>query len=77
VDDVLIILNMTPVVRNDWELYVSGKAYSEEIFNSDKAIFGGTGDVYNPDIRTELVDEENQTHKLRLNLPPLGGIILK
>src|SRR5213075_3106975 len=32
-DDLLVILNMTPVVRNNWEIEVSGKPYKTEIFN--------------------------------------------
>jgi 1,4-alpha-glucan branching enzyme len=76
-DNLLIILNMTPVVRTDWELYVSGKAYQQEIFNSDSAIYYGTGNVFNPDIRSELVNEEEKRYRLVLNLPPLAGIILK
>ncbi|MGZ8516458.1 MAG: alpha amylase C-terminal domain-containing protein, partial [Chitinophagaceae bacterium] len=76
-EDLLVILNMTPVVRNDWEVIVSGKSYTQEIFNSDKTIYWGTGNVYNPDIRCELTDKENNTYRLRVNLPPLAGIILK
>ncbi|MFX6303931.1 alpha amylase C-terminal domain-containing protein, partial [Acinetobacter baumannii] len=44
-DDVLVILNMTPVVRENWEVHVHGKAKWEEIFNSDAAAYWGTGDV--------------------------------
>jgi 1,4-alpha-glucan branching enzyme len=76
-DDLLIILNMTPIIRYDWDIYLRDKSYSEEIFNSDQAIFGGTGDVFNPEIRSELVDEERHLWRIRLNLPPLAGIILK
>jgi 1,4-alpha-glucan branching enzyme len=76
-DDLLIILNMTPVVRNDWEVFVRGKTYKEEIFNSDMTIYWGTGDVYNPTIRSELFEKSQKIYRLRLNLPPLGGIILK
>ncbi|MEI9807693.1 MAG: hypothetical protein WDO16_07350 [Bacteroidota bacterium] len=43
---------MTPVVRNDWDIYLRGRTYTKEIFNSDKAIYWGTGNVYNPDIRS-------------------------
>ncbi len=75
-DDILIILNMTPVVRLDWEVYVSGKAYTREIFNSDQTIFGGTGNVFNPEIRSELVDKDDLRYKLILNLPPLAGIVI-
>jgi 1,4-alpha-glucan branching enzyme len=76
-DDLLIILNMTPVVRNDWEIEVSGKAYTQEIFNGDKTIYWGTGDVYNPEIRCKLVDKDQKKYKLTVNLPALSGIILK
>ncbi|MFC0776180.1 1,4-alpha-glucan branching protein GlgB [Terrimonas alba] len=76
-EDVLIVLNMTPVVRNDWEVIVRGKPYSEEIFNSDHKIYWGTGNVYNPDIRCELINKDQKTYKIRINLPPLAGVILK
>ncbi len=76
-DDLLIILNMTPVVRHDWQIYVREKPYSEEIFNSDMTIYWGTGNVYNPDIRCELVDKTQKIYRLTVNLPALSGIILK
>ena len=76
-DDLLIILNMTPMVRNDWEIYVREKSYKKEIFNSDKTIYWGTGSVYNPEIRSELVDKEQKIYRLKINLPPLAGLILK
>jgi 1,4-alpha-glucan branching enzyme len=76
-DDLLIILNMTPVVRLDWVIEVGGKPYSREIFNSDQAIFWGTGDVFNPALRCEEVDTDQKTYRLIVNLPALGGIILK
>jgi 1,4-alpha-glucan branching enzyme len=76
-DDLLVILNMTPVVRNDWEIYVSGKVFQREIFNSDQKDYWGTGNVFNPEIRSELVDKTKKTYKLTVNLPPLAGIILK
>jgi 1,4-alpha-glucan branching enzyme len=76
-DDLLIVLNMTPAVRNDWELYVSGKTYKKEIFNSDDIKYWGAGNVFNPHIRSEIVDKDHKTCRITLNLPPLGGIILK
>lgn len=76
-DDLLIILNMTPVVRTDWSIYVNGKNYTTELFNSDSTIYWGTGNVYNPDIRSELVDTGQERWRITLNLPPLAGIILK
>lgn len=76
-DDLLIILNLTPVVRNDWEIYVTGKNFTREIFNSDNVKYSGAGDVYNPEIRSTLVDNNEQLYKLTLNLPSLAALILK
>ena len=76
-DDLLIILNLTPVVRNDWELIVSGKKYTKEIFNSDAKDFWGSANVFNPDIRSQMLDVRQKKYKLLVNLPPLSGIILK
>ena len=76
-DDLLIILNLTPVVRTDWQITVKGKIYREELFNSDAAKYGGAGTVYNPELRVETVDATENSYKLVVNLPPLAGIILK
>ena len=53
------------------------KAFTKEIFNSDSIKYWGTGNVFNPDIRSELVDKDEKLYKLTLNLPPLAAIILK
>lgn len=76
-DDLLIVLNMTPVVRNDWEIEVTGKKYKTEIFNSDSKEFWGTGDVYNPAVRSQILDKDQKKYRVTVNLPALGGIILK
>ncbi len=75
--DVLVVLNMTPVVRYNWEIYVHGKPAWTEIFNSDSREFWGTGDVYNPSVHCELVDAATQKYLLKLHLPPLAGIVLQ
>ena len=76
-DDLLIILNMTPVVRNDWAIEYTGKEYKAEIFNSDALEFWGTGQVYNPEIRHEWLDRKTKRSRIIVNLPALAGIVLK
>ena len=76
-DDLLVILNMTPVVRYNWELEVNGKKYTREIFNSDNTAYWGTGTVYNPDITSQILDREQKKYKLVVNLPALSALILK
>ncbi|MFN3300050.1 MAG: 1,4-alpha-glucan branching protein GlgB [Sediminibacterium sp.] len=75
-DDVIVILNVTPVVRHDWEIYVHGKGKWAEIFNSDSKEFWGTGDVYNPTIQSKLVDKPSKCYQLKVHLPALGAVVL-
>jgi 1,4-alpha-glucan branching enzyme len=75
-DDLLVILNLTPVVRMDWVVEVP-RIYHSEIFNSDAEKYGGSGNIYNPDIRIQTYDGEKEKYRLTINLPPLAGIILK
>ena len=76
-DDILVILNMTPVVRLNWKIQVRGKNKWKEIFNSDQKKYWGTGDVYNPDISIEILDKKEDLVELTVHLPPLGAVVLK
>ena len=76
-DDLLILLNMTPVVRRNWVVTTYGKAEWKEIFNSDDRGFWGTGDTYNPQIPTQVTSYDEGLYELTLHLPPLGAVILK
>jgi 1,4-alpha-glucan branching enzyme len=76
-DDLLILLNLKPEVQWNWEVNLIEHTYSKEIFNSDAVKYGGSGHVYNPDLKSELVDKESETYKLWVNLPPLASVVLK
>ena len=76
-NDLLIVLNLTPAVRHDFSLWVCGKSKWKEIFNSDAKNYWGTGDVYNPGITATLVDKATKRCEIKLQLPPLGAIVLK
>jgi 1,4-alpha-glucan branching enzyme len=76
-DELLVLLNTAPVVKNDWRLEVAGKLFSKEIFNSDALKYGGTGDTFNPEIRFEWIDKKEKLYELIINIPPLAAIILK
>ncbi len=77
INDMLIILNMTPVVRNKWKVHVDGKTSWKEIYNSDNKKYWGTGDVLNPDIQVKMVNKKERIFELNIHLPALGAIILK
>lgn len=76
-DDIVVILNMTPVVRFDWKVVTYGKTEWKEVFNSDIRSFWGTGDTYNPSIPTHVTPYDSKLYELTVHLPPLGAIILK
>jgi 1,4-alpha-glucan branching enzyme len=71
--DVIIILNMTPVVRDSWKIRISDPGPWQEFLNSNDQTFGGSGDVFNPVIR---IEKHDAGYILQLNLPPLGGVVL-
>ena len=76
-EEIIVIMNMTPVPRHDFPIHVYGKSNWKEIFNSDAKEFWGVGDLYNPAIVGVSIDENNQWLKLLLNLPALSAIVLK
>lgn len=76
-DDILVILNMTPVIRHNWKVYAHDKAAWTEVFNSDAKKYWGSGDVYNPEIACTLVDKKTKRYEINVHLPALGAVILK
>jgi 1,4-alpha-glucan branching enzyme len=74
----LIILNMTPVVRKDWIIKSDSSAFWQEVLNSDSIDFWGTGQFMNIELIQSIPDKSNpMSHQLKLDLPPLGGVVLK
>ena len=76
-EDVLVVLNMTPVVRRDWKIKIAGKQQWKEIFNSDTLAYWGTGDVYNPDVKVKLVDKDAALYEINIHLPALAGVVFR
>jgi 1,4-alpha-glucan branching enzyme len=76
-DDVVVLINATPVVRHDWKISVQGKQEWQEIFNSDHQDFWGTGVVYNPAIPCVCVDASKKYYELTLQLPALSAVLIK
>ena len=76
-EDVVVILNMTPVPRTDYPIHVHGNKPWKEIFNSDAKSFWGVGDLYNPSIPMEPQDEKGEWFKLSIQLPALAAVVIK
>ncbi|RYG53390.1 MAG: 1,4-alpha-glucan branching enzyme, partial [Chitinophagaceae bacterium] len=71
-DDLLIVCNFTPVVREQYRIGVSGKVKATEVFNSDAKAFGGSG-VLNPKpIAATASPWNGRDFSIEATLPPLG-----
>ncbi len=75
-NDVLVIMNMTPVPRHQFPIHVQGKKAWSTIFNSDARMYGGAGDLTNTSIQAIAQDEKVDWNQLLLNLPALSAIVL-
>lgn len=74
---VIVVLNFTPVIRNNYRIGVPELGIYEVIFNSDSFHYAGSNAGSHSAIHTENITWMNQPASLRLNLPPLAGLVLK
>jgi len=75
-DEVIVVLNFTPVPRYAYRIGVAYAGNYHEIFNSDSQYYGGSN-VGNLEITTEPLPWMGKEHSLSITLPPLGGLILQ
>jgi 1,4-alpha-glucan branching enzyme len=73
----LVVLNMTPIVRPDYRIGVPEAGHWREIFNSDSDIYGGTNLGNGPGVSSDPETAHGKAQSLRLKLPPLGALVLK
>ena len=73
---VLVILNFTPVVRENYRIGVPEDRNYREIINSDSSYYGGSNIGNGESLSTESISWMGFPYSLQLTLPPLGGIIL-
>ncbi len=73
----VIVLNFTPVIRENYRVGVPEPGHYREIINSDSKYYGGS-DVGNKGIVVaESEPKHGFTHSLNLVLPPLACIIFR
>ncbi len=72
-----VVLNFTPMVRNDYRIPMAEEGAYWELFNSDGGGYGGSDLLNRDQLHTEDVGMAGRSCSLRLTLPPLGGVILR
>jgi 1,4-alpha-glucan branching enzyme len=76
-EHILIVLNATPVVREDYRIGVPFGGWWRELLNSDSEYYWGSGQGNAGGVMAEAVPSHGREFSLRLRLPPLGALFLK
>ncbi|MGI9549760.1 MAG: 1,4-alpha-glucan branching protein GlgB [Aurantibacter sp.] len=76
-NDLVVISNMTPVVREGYQIGLPHKGSLREIFNSDAKKYSGSGVGNTKAIKIEKAAWQNRPYSAIINLPPLAVIVLK
>jgi 1,4-alpha-glucan branching enzyme len=72
-----VVLNFTPVPRYDYRIPIGPAGSYREVFNSDSENYGGSGMLNWEVLESESVPSHGRERSLRLNLPPLAGVVLR
>ena len=72
----ICVCNFSPFRQADYVLGVDESGEYEEIFSSDDATFGGTGE-HNEHIYSSVMNKNGKTNAVRITLPANSAIILK
>jgi 1,4-alpha-glucan branching enzyme len=75
-DHRVVVLNFTPVPREEYRIGVPRPGRYVECFNSDGTAYGGSGFPTEREVGTETVPWHGQGQSVRLRLPPLAAIVL-
>ncbi|MFH6962988.1 1,4-alpha-glucan branching protein GlgB [Flavobacterium plurextorum] len=71
-ENVIVVLNFTQIVRENYRIGVPKKGKLQEIFNSDAAVYGGS-DVGNSKVlKTDAIPYDGREFSVELILPPLS-----
>ena len=76
-NEVIVVINFTPVVREDYPVAVPAEGIYEELLNSDDESFGGSGVVNLGDLHTLEKKPNEEMTSLLLRIPPLGMTVLR
>ena len=76
-DDVIIILNLTPIPREKYRIGIPKAGTLKEVFNSDAKKYNGTDNSKNKNLTSNLKEWNGRKNSIELNLPPLGMIAIK
>lgn len=74
---ILLVCNFTPVPRHNLRIGVPRGGFWKEMFNSDAADYGGSGQGNFGGAEAAPLPWHHQSHSLALTLPPLAAVACK
>ena len=75
-DFVLVVVNFTPVTRQQYRLGVPQQGHYQEILNTDSTYYGGSNTGNGGGVHAEDIAWMNQPYSISITLPPLATIVL-
>lgn len=76
-DTLIVVLNLTPVFRENYRVGLPFKAKWKEIFNSDAAELFGSGKTFEGAYLPEQIGCHFRAYSINMDIPPLGAVVLK
>lgn len=76
-NDLLIVLNLTPVPRKTWRIGLPAEGKWELLLNSDDLHFYGSDLFNDQNVISEEIFWHGKPQSGLMNLPPLAGLVLK
>ncbi|WP_138992410.1 1,4-alpha-glucan branching protein GlgB [Larkinella sp. C7] len=76
-EQVVIVLNMTPIPRTDYRIGVPAAGTWVELFNSDDRAFFGSGLLNSQPLVSAPQEWQGRQASIVLTVPPLGAVVLK
>jgi 1,4-alpha-glucan branching enzyme len=76
-EPLLVVANFTPVPREGYRIGVPFAERWDELLNSDAQLYAGSNIGNGGGVNTEAVTSHGQPLSLKLDLPPLGVLILR
>ncbi|MCR5119402.1 MAG: 1,4-alpha-glucan branching protein GlgB [Lachnospiraceae bacterium] len=74
-NNMLFVLNMTPIARDDYMVGVPKKGKYKLVLNSDETRFAGNGAKLPEELKAQEHDCDNQKFAITFNLPAYGAVI--
>ncbi len=76
-NSLLVVCNFTPKTMEQYELGVPTAGVWKEIFNSDNAIYGGSNQLNNDEIKTTDNEKHQRQQSLSIKIAPLSTMVFE